>query len=102
MRSRSWIALIGATILATGTGLAVAQDVIIQPEQRTVIREYVQREPIASIDLPGIELNIGSSIPETVELYPIEVPDVTYEYVVVDGQTVIVDPRDRRIVEIIR
>ncbi|BCH22058.1 hypothetical protein MesoLjLc_16810 [Mesorhizobium sp. L-8-10] len=103
MRSRSWIALIGATMLATGTGVAMAQDtVIIRPEQRTVIREYVQREPVASIDLPGIELNIGTPVPETVELYPIDVPDVTYQYVVVDGRTVIVDPADRRIVEIIR
>ncbi len=103
MLSRSWIALIGATMLATGTGVAAAQDtIIIQPEQRTVIREYVQREPVASIDLPGIELNIGSPVPETVELYPIDVPEVTYRYVVVDGQTVIVDPRDRRIIDVIR
>lgn len=103
MRSRSWIALMGATMLATGASVAAAQDtVIIRPEQRTVIREYVQREPVASIDLPGIELNIGSSVPETVELYPIEVPEVTYRYVVIDGQTVIVDPRDHRIVDIIR
>lgn len=103
MRSRSWIAPIGAIMLATGTGFAAAQEtIIIQPEQRTVIREYVQREPVASIDLPGIELNIGSPIPETVELYPIDVPEVTYRYVVVDGQTVIVDPRDRRIVDVIR
>jgi hypothetical protein len=85
--------------LIGGASAALAQDVIIVPEQETVIREYVQKEPLVSIDLPGVELNIGSPIPDTVELR--EIPEVQYRYVVVDGQTVLVDPGTRRIVKVL-
>jgi hypothetical protein len=87
-------------LLAFGTGIAVADTVVIQPEQETVIREYVQKKPIASIDLPGVELNIGSTVPDTVELHAVDVPDVQYRYVVVGGRTVLVDPATRRVVHI--
>ncbi|MER9797896.1 DUF1236 domain-containing protein [Mesorhizobium sp. M0142] len=84
--------------LFVGIGTAAAQDVIIQPEQDTVIREYVNKKPVASLSLPGVELNIGTALPDTVELY--EVPDVQYRYVVVEGRTVLVDPGTRKIVKI--
>ncbi|SJM33949.1 DUF1236 domain-containing protein [Mesorhizobium delmotii] len=87
-------------LLLAGIGAAAAQDVIIAPEQETVIREYVEKQPLASVKIPGVELNIGSTLPDTVELH--EVPDVEYRYVVVDNQTVIVDPGTRKIVKIIR
>ncbi|MER8482511.1 DUF1236 domain-containing protein [Mesorhizobium sp. M1322] len=85
-------------LLLVGVSAAAAQDVIIQPEQDTVIREYVKKKPVASLSLPGVELNIGTPLPETVELY--EVPDVQYRYVVVDGRTVLVDPGTRKIVKV--
>ena len=87
-------------ILLAGVSLASAQAVIIEPEQEVVIREYVQKQPLASIDLPGVELNIGSTVPEEVELHAVEVPDVEYQYVVVDNRTVLVEPGTRRIVQI--
>ncbi|BCH16322.1 MULTISPECIES: DUF1236 domain-containing protein [unclassified Mesorhizobium] len=86
-------------LLLASVGAVAAQDVIIQPEQETVIREYVRKQPLASVNLLGVELNIGSALPETVELH--EVPDVEYRYVVVDNRTVLVDPGTRRIVKII-
>ncbi|TIX83234.1 MAG: DUF1236 domain-containing protein [Mesorhizobium sp.] len=85
-------------LLFVGVSAAAAQDVIIQPEQDTVIREYVKKKPVASLSLPGVELNIGTPLPDTVELY--EVPDVQYRYVVVDGRTVLVDPGTRKIVKV--
>jgi hypothetical protein len=85
-------------LLLVGVSAAAAQDVIIQPEQDTVIREYVKKKPMASVSLLGVELNIGTALPDTVELY--EVPDVQYRYVVVDGRTVLVDPSTRKIVKI--
>jgi hypothetical protein len=88
-------------VLLAGVGVATADQVIITPEQQTVVREYVQRHPLASISLLGVELNIGSTVPETVELHPIDVPDVQYRYVVVDDRTVLVDPGTRRIVQVI-
>jgi Protein of unknown function (DUF1236) len=99
MRMHLATAAAGLLLLA-GVGAAAAQDVIIQPEQETVIREYVHKQPLASVKIPGIELNVGTALPDTVELR--EVPDVQYRYVVVDGQTVLVDPGTRRIVKIIQ
>jgi hypothetical protein len=84
--------------LLLGTGATLAQDVVITPERETVIREYVHKKPLASIELPGVELNVGTPLPETVELYEIEAPDIEYRYVVVDGRTVLVDPETRQIV----
>jgi hypothetical protein len=87
-------------LLLTGIGAAAAEDVIIQPEQETVIREYVHKQPLASVKLPGVQLSIGSVLPDTVELH--EVPNVKYRYVVVDNQTVVVDPGTRKIVQVIK
>ena len=86
-------------VLLTGVGVATADQVIVTPEQQTVIREYVDRHPLASISLLGVELNVGSTLPATVELH--EVPDVEYRYVVVDDRTVLVEPGTRRIVQVI-
>jgi hypothetical protein len=81
--------------------MATAQTVAIQPEQQTLIREYVKTRSIVSLDIPGLEINIGNKIPATVELHVVEVPDVTYQYVVVGGRTVLVDPATREIVYIL-
>ena len=89
----------GLALLA-GVSFASAQAVIIEPEQEVVIKEYVHKKPIASIDLPGVELNIGSTVPKEVELHAVEVPNVQYEYVVVDNRTVLVEPGTRRIVKV--
>jgi hypothetical protein len=87
-------------LLLAGMGAVAAQDVVIQPEQETIIREYVKKQPLASLKLPGVELNIGSTLPDTVELH--QVPDVKYSYVIVDNQTVLVDPSTRKVVKVIQ
>lgn len=94
------LALAAISLSIAGAGAAFAQDVVIVPEQETVIREYVKKQPLASVTLPGVELNIGSTVPDTVELYAVDVPDVKYRYVVVDGRTVLVEPETRRIVHV--
>jgi len=91
----------GLALLA-GIGVAAAEDVVVvSPQQQTVIREYVHKHPLASINLLGVELNVGSTLPDTVELQPIEVPDVQYRYAVVGDHTVLVDPATHKIVEVI-
>ncbi|MBZ9775421.1 DUF1236 domain-containing protein [Mesorhizobium sp. CO1-1-8] len=87
-----------ALLLLAGVGAVAAQDVVIQPEQDTVIREYVKKQPLASVKVPGVELNIGSPLPDTVELH--EIPNVKYRYVVVDNRTVLVDPSTRKIIKV--
>ncbi len=93
-------AFAGLFLLGT-TGLALAQTVVVTPEQETVVREYVKKKPLASIKLPGVELNVGTALPETVELHSIDAPDIKYRYVVIDNRTVLVDPGTRKIVRVI-
>lgn len=88
-------------LLLGASSIALAQTVIVTPEQETVVREYVKKKPLASIKLPGVELNVGSTVPETVELHTIDAPDITYRYMVVDNRTVLVDPGTRKIVRVI-
>jgi hypothetical protein len=45
-------------------------------------------------------LSIGSALPDTVELH--KLPNAKYRYVVIDNQTVIVDPGTRKIVKVIQ
>ena len=85
-------------LVLAGVGIAAAEDIIIQPEQDTVVREYVKKQPLASVKLPGVELNVGTALPDTVELH--EVPNVKYRYVVIDDRTVLVDPSTRKIVKV--
>jgi hypothetical protein len=67
------VVAIGAIIVVVGTGPAGAS--------KMVSRRAIRR-------LPGVELNVGTALPDTVELH--EVPNVKYRYGVVDNQTVVV------------
>jgi hypothetical protein len=99
-----------ACALLAGVGVAGAQDtvvvpapqpdaVVIQPQQRTVIREYVHKNPLASIDILGLKLSLGSKVPDEVVLH--EIPDTQYRYAVIDNQTVVVDPETHQVVEVL-
>lgn len=91
-------------VFLAGAGMAAAQTVVIQPEQETVIREYVTTHEVEPIEAPAdVTIEVGTTLPETIELHPIESPDVQveYRYVVVDGRTVLVQPDTREIVHII-
>lgn len=100
MRTHLLAAGAGLLLLA-GVGMATAQTVIIAPEQETVIRDYVVKNPVASVQLPSdVEITVGTALPDTVELYSIDAPDVNYRYVIVGGRTVLVEPGSRRIVRI--
>jgi hypothetical protein len=100
MKSKVY-ALLAGIVLLGGLQIASAETVVIAPEQETVIREYVKKKPIASINLPGVELNIGSTVPDTVEVYKIEDPTVTYSYTVVGNRTYVVEPGTRKVVKIL-
>ncbi|MGX9148372.1 DUF1236 domain-containing protein [Mesorhizobium sp. 128a] len=96
---RTQLITVGAALmLLAGAGVAAAEDVIITPEQDTVVREYVKKQPLASLKLPGVELKVGTALPDTVELR--EVPKVKYRYVVIDNRTVLVDPGTRKIIKV--
>ena len=93
------VTIAAGLVLVAGIGAAVADTVVVlKPEQQTVVREYIHKQKLASVSLLGVELNVGTALPDTVELR--EVPNVKYRYVVIDNRTVLVDPGTRKIVKV--
>lgn len=86
-----------------GVNAALAQTVVIAPEQETIIREYVVRQQVEPVPDIDVELTVGSVVPDEVVVRRVEAPEITteYEYVVIDGRTALVEPGSRRIVHII-
>lgn len=96
------VSAVAGLALVAGIGAALAENVVIlKPEQQTVVREYIHKQKLASISLLGVELNVGTALPDTVELHAIEVPDVKYKYTVIGDHAVLVDPDTRKVVQII-
>src|SRR5690625_1393999 len=96
------LAIVSGLLVTGGILAANAQSttVVIQPQERTVIHKYVTTHPAPTVQVPaGTTVAVGETIPDDVELTPIEAPDLTtrYDYVVVNGQTAIVDPQSRQI-----
>jgi hypothetical protein len=94
---------VAATIFLAGTALATAQTVVVTPEQEVVVREYVKTNPVV-VDRPSnFELVLGAIIPDI--LKPGELAENTlpnkYQYVQMDGRTVLIDPSTRKVVHII-
>jgi hypothetical protein len=94
---------IAATLLLAGTAFATAQTVVVTPEQEVVVREYVKTNPVV-VDRPSnFELVVGAIIPDILkpgELAENRLP-TRYQYVVMDGRTVLIEPETRRVVHII-
>jgi Protein of unknown function (DUF1236) len=96
------LAAAGSVLIVAAAGTALAEDIVIVPEQETAIREYVVLQKTRPMRVaPDVAIAVGSTLPDTVELYQIGVPGVTYRYFVVGKQTILVDPGTRRIVRIL-
>lgn len=102
--------LVASVALAALTGAAVAQTsssttVTITPAQETAVKTYITKEKTSAVTLPsGTTLSEGVVLPQTVTLSKFDdtVSGMsTYNYVVVDGKTAIVEPQSRRVVKII-
>jgi Protein of unknown function (DUF1236) len=75
----------------------------IAADQRPAFREYIIRERVPNYTIPD-RVVVGGVLPETgVTTY--DVPQTfavtPYRYTVVNGQTVLVEPRTRRIVQVV-
>jgi len=92
------------------TGLVRAPGVIVDEdapgiavEQRPAFREYVIREHVPTYTIPD-RVVVGGVLPEAGVTY-YDVPQTfgitPYRYTVVNGRTVLVEPRSRRIVEVL-
>jgi Protein of unknown function (DUF1236) len=84
-----------AVTIDDGTGIAV--------DRRPAFREYVIRERVPNYTFPG-RVIVGAVLPEAGVTY-YDVPQsfgaMPYRYTVVNGETVLVEPRTRRIVQVI-
>jgi hypothetical protein len=85
----------GSVIIGDNEGITV--------EQRPAFREYVVRERVPTFTIPD-RVIVGGVLPEAGITY-YDVPQTygatPYRYTVVNGQTVLVEPRSRRIVQVV-
>ena len=84
-----------SVIVDNGDGIAV--------EQRPAFREYVIRERVPTYTVPD-RVIVGGVLPEagiTTYDVPQTYGSTPYRYTVVNGQTVLVEPRTRRVVQVI-
>jgi hypothetical protein len=91
--------LAASAVVVSGLGVASADTIVVKPEDQKVYREYVHKNPLASIKLPGVDLKVGTRLDDKVELR--EVPKEKYRYTVIEGRTVLVDPETHEVVQIL-
>ena len=89
-------------IVRSGAVIIDANEGIVT-EQRPAFREYVVRERVPTFTVPD-RVIVGGVLPEAGITY-YDVPQTygatPYRYTVVNGQTVLVEPRSRRIVQVV-
>ncbi|MCK1742151.1 DUF1236 domain-containing protein [Bradyrhizobium sp. 139] len=75
----------------------------IAVEQRPAFRDYVVEQRVPPFHIPD-RVTVGATLPDAGITY-YDVPQrfgaTTYRYTVVNGETVLVEPRSRRIVEVL-
>ncbi|GAA2815332.1 uncharacterized protein DUF1236 [Aminobacter aminovorans] len=89
---------LAVTIVLASTAFAAAQTVVVTPEEQVVVREYVKANPVVVERPSNFELVLGAIIPDI--LKPGALADNKYQYVVMDGRTVLIDPQTRKVVYI--
>jgi len=79
----------------------------VQPQERTVIHDYVVKEKVRPEKIQE-DVTIGVAVPQDVELQPVpeeiytSVPEARrYEYFDWNGRVVFVDPDSRKVVQIV-
>ena len=91
------------TVGVRGGAVAVDENAGIAIDQRPAFREYVIRERVPNYSIPD-RIIVGGVLPETGVTY-YDVPQTfgatPYRYTVVNGRTILVEPRTRRIVQVI-
>jgi hypothetical protein len=92
------------TGVVRGGSVIIADDIDgIAIDRRPAFREYIVRERVPNYVIPD-RVIVGGVLPETGVTY-YDVPQTfgvtPYRYTVVNGRTVLVEPRTRRIVQVI-
>jgi hypothetical protein len=88
---------------ARGGTVVITESDGITVDQRPAFREYVIRERVPTFTIPD-RVVVGGVLPEAGITY-YDVPQTysatPYRYTVVNGQTVLIEPRTRRIVQVV-
>ena len=89
--------------IVRGGAVVVDENEGITVEQRPAFREYIVRERVPDYTIPD-RVVVGTVLPE-VGVTTYDVPQrfgaTPYRYTVVNGATVLVEPRSRRIVQVV-
>jgi hypothetical protein len=90
--------------IARGGSVVINEDIDgIAVDQRPAFREYIVRERVPNYTIPD-RVVVGGVLPEAGVTY-YDVPQTfgvtPYRYTVVNGQTVLIEPRTRRIVQVV-
>ena len=89
--------------IVRGSTVLIDDNAGIVAEQRPAFREYVIRERVPTFTVPD-RVIVGGVLPEAGITYydvPQTYGSTPYRYTVVNGQTVLVEPRSRRIVQVV-
>lgn len=96
--------LTGAQAFAKTVGVGSAETLVIEPEQRTVIREYVVKEKVSPVTVKE-RISVGATLPADVELRTAPAawgPKLSkYRYVYSDNHVYLVEPSNRTVVQVI-
>ena len=94
----------GRAAFAQTVGVGPTENVIIEPEQRTVIKEYVVKERVAPVTVKE-RISVGTTLPGDVELRT--VPSTwgpkfsKYRYVYSGDRVYLVEPSNRTVVQVV-
>ena len=104
MKRAVFASVTALALLTAGQALAEGVTLQIAPEQRTRIKEYVVKERVNPVVVKE-RVSVGATLPADVELRA--VPETwgpsfnRYRYVYSDNRVYLVEPSDRRVVEVI-
>ncbi len=93
--------LLSSALVLLLTGSALAQTVVVEPEQRTRIKEYVVKQKVPRVAIKE-RVRVGTPVPADVELR--EVPEDwgpslrRYRYYHSDAGVHLVEPESRRVI----
>ncbi len=108
VRSSLRAGIAGLTLFAV-TSMVTAQDINLTETQKAAIYQTVQAEGVKSAAGDDLRLSVGAPVPPSVQLY--KLPDAAmadvpvmraYQYAVFAEDVLIVDPNNRRVVDVIR
>lgn len=96
--------LAGAQAFGQGVVVGPADTIVVEPEQRTIIKEYVVKEKVAPVRVKE-RIAVGTRVPPDVELRA--APSAwgpkfsKYRYVYSDDHIYLVEPSNRTVIQVI-